>query len=77
MNVKNGVEWKNFETGEIIGRMEDTNRLGIKIIEIKYSVKPDAASIVAAIVAAIIAAIVTAIVMSQPSSQPSLHVQQP
>ena len=41
MNVKNGVEWKNFETGEIIGRMEDTNRLGIKIIEIKYSVKPD------------------------------------
>ena len=40
MNVKNGVEWKNFETGEIIGRMEDTNRLGIKIIENKYSVKP-------------------------------------
>ena len=36
------MEWKKFKTGEIIGGKEDTNQLGIKIIEIKYSVKPDA-----------------------------------
>ena len=35
------MEWKKFKTGEIIEGKEDTNRLGIKIIENEYSVKPN------------------------------------
>ena len=41
MNVNKWRGVKKIKTGEIIKGKEDTNRLGIKIIEIKYSVKPD------------------------------------